>query len=73
MLSRNKLFYCDMCSPGERGARGFHSYADAARHIANENGLAPDDTKNIHDMMRWDILGDRSPFPFPGYRGRRHT
>ena len=50
------MFYCDVCSPGERGAKGFHSYADAARHIVNENGVSAEDTRNIHELMRWEVL-----------------
>ena len=51
-VHRNKLFYCDMCDPGERGAKGFASYEEAVKHISMENGVRPSDKTNVHDMMR---------------------
>ena len=55
-VHRVKLFYCDICNPGERGARGFQNYKDAVKHVAQENGVRSDDKKNIHDMIRWYSL-----------------
>ena len=51
-VHREKLFYCDVCNPGERGAKGFQNYQDVVKHVANENGIRPDDKKNIHDFIR---------------------
>lgn len=54
-VHRNKLFYCDMCDPGERGAKGFQNFVDVVKHVANENGIRQEDKKNINEMIRWQI------------------
>ena len=48
----NKLFYCDVCQPGEKGNRGFENFVDVVKHVAKENGIQPDDKKNLHELIR---------------------
>ena len=40
----SKLFFCDICGPEEKGARGFEEFADIRRHVARENGIEETDT-----------------------------
>ena len=48
----NKLFYCDVCQIGEKGAKGFEKIEDVVKHVVKENGLDPNDKRNIHEMIR---------------------
>eukprot|EP00092_Neocalanus_flemingeri_P085540 GFUD01107642.1.p1 GENE.GFUD01107642.1~~GFUD01107642.1.p1 ORF type:complete len:332 (-),score=125.63 GFUD01107642.1:466-1461(-) len=48
----NKLFYCDVCNPGEKGAKGFEEFADIVKHVARENGISEKDKVNLHEMIR---------------------
>ena len=48
----NKLFYCDVCGPGDKGYRGFEKFADVVKHVARENGIHHDDWKNLHELIR---------------------
>ena len=40
----SKLFFCDICAPEEKGARGFEEFPDILRHVAKENGIQETDT-----------------------------
>ena len=51
-IHREKLFYCNVCKPGERGSKGFQNYQDVVKHVAEENGIRQNDKKNIHKMIR---------------------
>jgi len=51
-LHGNKLFYCDVCQPGEKGAKGFEEYGDIKKHVSRENGIRENDTANLHDFIR---------------------
>jgi len=51
-LHGNKLFYCDVCRPGEKGAKGFEEYRDIKKHVSRENGIRENDTANLHDLIR---------------------
>ena len=48
----DKLFYCDVCNPGDKGHRGFEKFADVVKHVAKENGIQETDKKNINDLIR---------------------
>ena len=51
-IHANKLFYCDVCSSGEKGARGFEEFADVVKHVVKENGLDIGDVKKVNDLIR---------------------
>ena len=51
-LHGNKLFYCDVCRPGEKGAKGFEEYTDIKKHVSRENGIRENDTANLHNLIR---------------------
>ena len=48
----DKLFYCDVCNPGDKGHRGFEKFPDVVKHVAKENGIQETDKKNINDLIR---------------------
>ena len=48
----DKLFYCDVCQPGEKGQRGFESFEDVVKHVSRENGILKNNIKNLHELIR---------------------
>ena len=51
-IHANKLFYCDVCEPGEKGAKGFEEFQDVVKHVVKENGVDDRDQANINELIR---------------------
>ena len=46
------MFYCDVCTSGEKGSKGFEEFPDVVKHVAKENGLDERDQANVNDFIR---------------------